>query len=351
MQKRYIDIEESAEEVTDEAVDEIDEEIDDEEEETDEIEDDEEKDDVDEEGEIKSAVADSMNQFLSRAGKIPLLSVDEERELAIRIASGDENAKTQLVDANLRLVVSIAKRYNAWGIPFPDLIQEGNIGLMRAIEAFDYRKGCKFSTFATWWIRQKITRAVASQSRLRRLPYYMIDLVNRAYKVIGSFFDQNHREPNAEELQEAMNISLPKKRHISLKKAGDILDILTKGKDIQLSQLVGDTDVELADVIEDDQAIDPENIAFSKLQSQELYRMLTNLSPREEKVICRRFGLDGNGGAKLEEIGHELHVTRERIRQIEAKALRKLRSPHRHRKLKEIVEPSGWRSTISTLDY
>lgn len=265
---------------------------------------------------LKEIANDSVRMYLSEIGRVDLLSADEEIKLAKRIAKGDPVAKQKLAEANLRLVVSIAKKYIGRGLSFLDLIQEGNIGLFRAVEKFDPKRGFKFSTYATWWIRQAITRAIADQARTIRIPVHMVETINKLTHTQRQLLQELGREPTADELASEMNMDIKKVRHI-LKISQDI---------ISLEAPVGaEEDSKLGDFIEDDEAISPSDATNRKIIKENIHAMLQYLSPREQKIIRMRFGLDDGIGHTLEEVGREFGVTRERIRQIEAKILQKLR--------------------------
>jgi len=265
---------------------------------------------------LKEIANDSVRMYLSEIGRVDLLTADEEIKLAKRIAKGDPVAKQKLAEANLRLVVSIAKKYIGRGLSFLDLIQEGNIGLFRAVEKFDPKRGFKFSTYATWWIRQAITRAIADQARTIRIPVHMVETINKLTHTQRQLLQELGREPTVDELASEMNIDIKKVRHI-LKISQDI---------ISLEAPVGaEEDSKLGDFIEDDEAISPADATNRKIIKENIHSMLQYLSPREQKIIRMRFGLDDGIGHTLEEVGKEFGVTRERIRQIEAKILQKLR--------------------------
>ena len=267
--------------------------------------------------------------YLKEIGKVPLLSADEEIELAKRMEEGDEDAKHRLSEANLRLVVSIAKRYVGRGMLFLDLIQEGNLGLIKAVEKFDYRKGYKFSTYATWWIRQAITRAIADQARTIRIPVHMVETINKLIRVSRQLLQEYGREPLPEEIAEEMGISEDKVREI----------IKIAQEPVSLETPIGEEeDSHLGDFIPDDDAPAPAEAAAFTLLKEQLMSVLSTLTPREEMVLKLRFGLEDGRARTLEEVGKEFKVTRERIRQIEAKALRKLRHPSRSRKLKDSID-------------
>lgn len=272
---------------------------------------------------------DSVRMWLREIGKTPLLTVDEEVSLAKRIEAGDDEAKDVLTEANLRLVVSIAKRYSGRGMSFPDLIQEGNIGLIRAVEKFDYRKGYKFSTYATWWIRQAITRAIADQGRTIRIPVHMVETINRLIKTSGQLLQELGREPTLDEI--AVEMGIPTDR------VSEIIRIAPEP--LSLETPIGEEeDSHLADFIEDQEAVSPSEAASSLILRDKIEESLNNLTPRERDVLKMRFGLDDGYSRTLEEVGRHFKVTRERIRQIEAKALKKLRHPSRSRKLRDYLE-------------
>ena len=274
-------------------------------------------------------IDDPVRMYLKEIGKVPLLSAEEEIELAVRMAAGEEVAKQKLAEANLRLVVSIAKRYVGRGMLFLDLIQEGNLGLIKAVEKFDYQKGYKFSTYATWWIRQAITRAIADQARTIRIPVHMVETINKLIRVSRQLLQQYGRDPLPEELAKEMNISEDKVREI-LKIAQEPVSLETP--------IGEEEDSHLGDFIPDDDAPAPAEAAAFTLLKEQLMDVLDTLTPREEKVLKLRFGLDDGRARTLEEVGKEFQVTRERIRQIEAKALRKLRHPSRSKKLRDFLE-------------
>ena len=274
------------------------------------------------------SIDDPVRMYLKEIGKVPLLSAEEEIELAKRMEQGDVAAKKRLSEANLRLVVSIAKRYVGRGMLFLDLIQEGNMGLIKAVEKFDYRKGYKFSTYATWWIRQAITRAIADQARTIRIPVHMVETINKLTRVSRMLLQENGREPTPEEIAEAMGVDVAKVREIQ-KIAQDPVSLETP--------IGEEEDSHLGDFIEDDKTQTPgDSVAFIMLKEQ-LLGVLDTLTPREEKVLRLRYGIDDGKPRTLEEVGREFNVTRERIRQIEAKALRKLRHPSRSKKLKDFL--------------
>ena len=275
------------------------------------------------------AVDDPVRMYLKEIGKVPLLSADEEIELAKRMEAGDENAKKRLCEANLRLVVSIAKRYVGRGMLFLDLIQEGNLGLIKAVDKFDYTKGYKFSTYATWWIRQAITRSIADQARTIRIPVHMVETINKLIRVSRQLLQTYGREPSPEEIAVEMGISVDKVREIQK----------IAQEPVSLETPIGEEeDSHLGDFIPDEDVPAPaEAAAFSMLKEQ-LVEVLDTLTEREQKVLKLRFGLEDGRARTLEEVGKEFDVTRERIRQIEAKALRKLRHPSRSKKLKDYLE-------------
>ena len=275
------------------------------------------------------AIDDPVRMYLKEIGKVPLLSAAEEIEIAKRMADGDQDAKKQLAEANLRLVVSVAKRYVGRGMLFLDLIQEGNLGLIKAVEKFDYRKGYKFSTYATWWIRQAITRAIADQARTIRIPVHMVETINTLIRVNRQLLQEYGREPRPDEIAREMGISEEKVREI----------IKVAQEPVSLETPIGEEeDSHLGDFIPDDDAPAPAEVAAFTLLKEQLMEVLDTLTPREEKVLRLRFGLDDGKARTLEEVGREFNVTRERIRQIEAKALRKLRHPSRSKKLKDFLE-------------
>jgi len=274
-------------------------------------------------------IDDPVRMYLKEIGKVPLLSAEEEIELALRMEAGDTEAKRRLAEANLRLVVSIAKRYVGRGMLFLDLIQEGNLGLIKAVEKFDYRKGFKFSTYATWWIRQAITRAIADQARTIRIPVHMVETINKLIRVSRQLLQELGREPHPEEIAQEMNMSVEKVREI----------MKISQEPVSLETPIGEEeDSHLGDFIPDDDAPAPAEAAAFTLLKEQLIDVLDTLTPREEKVLRLRFGLDDGRARTLEEVGKEFNVTRERIRQIEAKALRKLRHPSRSKKLKDYLE-------------
>ena len=275
------------------------------------------------------SIEDPVRMYLKEIGKVPLLSAEEEIELAKRMEEGDEQAKQKLAEANLRLVVSIAKRYVGRGMLFLDLIQEGNLGLIKAVEKFDYRKGYKFSTYATWWIRQAITRAIADQARTIRIPVHMVETINKLIRVSRQLLQELGREPQPEEIAEVMDIPVERVREI----------LKISQEPVSLETPIGEEeDSHLGDFIQDDNVPVPAEAAAFTLLKEQLVEVLGTLTEREQKVLRLRFGLDDGRARTLEEVGKEFNVTRERIRQIEAKALRKLRHPSRSRKLKDFLE-------------
>lgn len=275
------------------------------------------------------SLADPIRMYLKEIGKIPLLSTDEEIELAKRMENGDEEARKRLAEANLRLVVSIAKQYVGRGMQFLDLIQEGNLGLIKAVEKFDYRKGYKFSTYATWWIRQAITRAIADQARTIRIPVHMVETINRLIRASRQMVQELGREPTPEEL--ARKLDMPVERVREIKKISQ--------DPVSLETPIGEEeDSHLGDFIQDDNVMVPADQAAFTLLHEQLMESLETLSEREQQVLRLRFGLDDGRPRTLEEVGRVFHVTRERIRQIEAKALRKLRHPSRSKKLKDYLD-------------
>ena len=271
---------------------------------------------------------DPVRMYLREIGKIPLLNYDEELELAKRILEDDEEAKKKLTESNLRLVVSIAKKYVGRGMLFLDLIQEGNMGLIKAVDKFDYTKGFKFSTYATWWIRQAITRAIADQARTIRIPVHMVETINKLIRTSRHLLQQNGREPTPEEIAEEMEIPVEK-----------VLEIQKIAQDpVSLETPIGEEDdSHLGDFIQDDDSPSPQDAASYTMLREQLEEVMKTLTPREAKVLRLRFGLDDGKARTLEEVGKQFNVTRERIRQIEAKALRKLRHPSRSKKLKEYM--------------
>ncbi len=275
------------------------------------------------------SIEDPVRMYLKEIGKVPLLSAEEEIELAQRMEEGDEDAKKRLAEANLRLVVSIAKRYVGRGMLFLDLIQEGNLGLIKAVEKFDYRKGYKFSTYATWWIRQAITRAIADQARTIRIPVHMVETINKLIRVSRQLLQELGREPTPEEIAEEMNMPVDRVREI----------LKISQEPVSLETPIGEEeDSHLGDFIQDDAVPVPADAAAFTLLKEQLVEVLGTLTEREQKVLRLRFGLDDGRARTLEEVGKEFSVTRERIRQIEAKALRKLRHPSRSRKLKDYLD-------------
>ena len=275
------------------------------------------------------SIEDPVRMYLKEIGKVPLLSADEEIKLAQRMEEGDEAAKKKLAEANLRLVVSIAKRYVGRGMLFLDLIQEGNLGLIKAVEKFDYRKGYKFSTYATWWIRQAITRAIADQARTIRIPVHMVETINKLIRVSRQLLQELGREPSPEEIAEEMDIPVERVREI----------LKISQEPVSLETPIGEEeDSHLGDFIQDENVPVPADAAAFTLLKEQLDEVLGTLTEREQKVLRLRFGLDDSRARTLEEVGKEFNVTRERIRQIEAKALRKLRHPSRSRKLKDYLD-------------
>ena len=275
------------------------------------------------------SLSDPIRMYLKEIGKIPLLSTEEEIELAKRMEKGDEEARKKLAEANLRLVVSIAKRYAGRGMQFLDLIQEGNLGLIKAVEKFDYRKGYKFSTYATWWIRQAITRAIADQARTIRIPVHMVETINRLIRTSRQMVQELGREPTPEEL--AKKLDMPVERVREIKKISQ--------DPVSLETPIGEEeDSHLGDFIQDDNVMVPADQATFTLLHEQLMESLETLTEREQQVLRLRFGLDDGRPRTLEEVGRVFHVTRERIRQIEAKALRKLRHPSRSKKLKDYLD-------------
>lgn len=275
------------------------------------------------------SIEDPVRMYLKEIGKVPLLSAEEEIELAKRMELGDQEAKKRLAEANLRLVVSIAKRYVGRGMLFLDLIQEGNLGLIKAVEKFDYRKGYKFSTYATWWIRQAITRAIADQARTIRIPVHMVETINKLIRVSRQLLQELGREPSPEEIADEMNMPVERVREI----------LKISQEPVSLETPIGEEeDSHLGDFIQDDNVPVPADAAAFTLLKEQLVEVLGTLTEREQKVLRLRFGLDDGRARTLEEVGKEFNVTRERIRQIEAKALRKLRHPSRSRKLKDYLD-------------
>ena len=295
------------------------------------------KEEVEEEEEVEVdlsvpegiAIDDPVRMYLKEIGKVPLLSSEEEVSLAQRIEEGDQVAKKKLAEANLRLVVSIAKRYVGRGMMFLDLIQEGNLGLIKAVEKFDYRKGYKFSTYATWWIRQAITRAIADQARTIRIPVHMVETINKLIRVQRQLLQELGRDPFPEEISKVMDLPVEKVREIQK----------IAQEPVSLETPIGEEeDSHLGDFIPDEDAPAPAEAAAFTMLKEQLINVLDTLTPREEKVLRLRFGLDDGRARTLEEVGKEFNVTRERIRQIEAKALRKLRHPSRSKKLKDYLD-------------
>ena len=275
------------------------------------------------------SIDDPVKVYLKEIGRVPLLSAEEEVELAIRMSEGDVAAKKRLSEANLRLVVSIAKRYVGRGMLFLDLIQEGNLGLIKAVEKFDHTKGYKFSTYATWWIRQAITRAIADQARTIRIPVHMVETINKVKKVNSQLLHENGHEPTNEQIAEKLEMPVEKVREI----------MRVAQEPVSLETPIGEEeDSHLGDFIPDEDAPAPSDVASHTMLKEQLAEVLSTLTPREEKVLRLRFGLEDGRSRTLEEVGKEFNVTRERIRQIEAKALRKLRHPSRSKKLKDFLE-------------
>jgi len=275
------------------------------------------------------SIDDPVRMYLKEIGKVPLLTADEEIDLAHRMENGDIEAKRRLAEANLRLVVSIAKRYVGRGMQFLDLIQEGNLGLIKAVEKFDYRRGFKFSTYATWWIRQAITRAIADQARTIRIPVHMVETINKLIRVSRQLLQELGREPQPDEIAKEIGMSVDKVREI----------MKISQEPVSLETPIGEEeDSHLGDFIPDDDAPAPAEAAAFTLLKEQLIDVLDTLTAREEKVLRLRFGLDDGRARTLEEVGKEFNVTRERIRQIEAKALRKLRHPSRSKKLKDYLD-------------
>ena len=275
------------------------------------------------------SIDDPVKVYLKEIGRVPLLSAEEEVELAIRMSEGDVAAKKRLSEANLRLVVSIAKRYVGRGMQFLDLIQEGNLGLIKAVEKFDHTKGFKFSTYATWWIRQAITRAIADQARTIRIPVHMVETINKVKKVNSQLLHENGHEPTNEQIAEKLEMPVEKVREI----------MRVAQEPVSLETPIGEEeDSYLGDFIPDEDAPAPSDVASHTMLKEQLAEVLSTLTPREEKVLRLRFGLEDGRSRTLEEVGKEFNVTRERIRQIEAKALRKLRHPSRSKKLKDFLE-------------
>ena len=275
------------------------------------------------------SIEDPVRMYLKEIGKVPLLSADEEIELAKRMSEGDEDAKKRLAEANLRLVVSIAKRYVGRGMLFLDLIQEGNLGLIKAVEKFDYQKGFKFSTYATWWIRQAITRAIADQARTIRIPVHMVETINKLIRVSRQLLQELGREPMPEEIAKEMDMPVERVREI----------LKISQEPVSLETPIGEEeDSHLGDFIQDDNVPVPAEAAAQTLLKEQLNEVLDTLTEREQKVLRLRFGMNDGRARTLEEVGKEFDVTRERIRQIEAKALRKLRHPSRSRKLRDYLD-------------
>ena len=275
------------------------------------------------------SIDDPVKVYLKEIGRVPLLSAEEEVELAIKMSQGDVAAKKRLSEANLRLVVSIAKRYVGRGMQFLDLIQEGNLGLIKAVEKFDHTKGFKFSTYATWWIRQAITRAIADQARTIRIPVHMVETINKVKKVNSQLLHENGHEPTNEQIAEKLEMPVEKVREI----------MRVAQEPVSLETPIGEEeDSHLGDFIPDEDAPAPSDVASHTMLKEQLAEVLSTLTPREEKVLRLRFGLEDGRSRTLEEVGKEFNVTRERIRQIEAKALRKLRHPSRSKKLKYFLE-------------
>ena len=275
------------------------------------------------------SIDDPVKVYLKEIGRVPLLTNEEEQELSERMAQGDVQARKRLSEANLRLVVSIAKRYVGRGMQFLDLIQDGNLGLIKAVEKFDHTKGFKFSTYATWWIRQAITRAIADQARTIRIPVHMVETINKVKKVSSQLLHKNGHEPSAEEIAAELDMSVDKVREI----------LRVSQEPVSLETPIGEEeDSHLGDFIPDDDAPSPADAASHTLLKEQLSGVLSTLTPREEKVLRLRFGLEDGRSRTLEEVGKEFNVTRERIRQIEAKALRKLRHPSRSKKLKDFLD-------------
>ena len=275
------------------------------------------------------SIDDPVKVYLKEIGRVPLLSAEEEVELAIKMSQGDVAAKKRLSEANLRLVVSIAKRYVGRGMQFLDLIQEGNLGLIKAVAKFDHTKGFKFSTYATWWIRQAITRAIADQARTIRIPVHMVETINKVKKVNSQLLHENGHEPTNEQIAEKLEMPVEKVREI----------MRVAQEPVSLETPIGEEeDSHLGDFIPDEDAPAPSDVASHTMLKEQLAEVLSTLTPREEKVLRLRFGLEDGRSRTLEEVGKEFNVTRERIRQIEAKALRKLRHPSRSKKLKDFLE-------------
>jgi len=289
-----------------------------------------EKEDVFDDKFFDFGVEDPVKMYLKDIGKVPLLTSDEELELAKRVVAGDEYAKSKFCESNLRLVVSVAKKWvSKTPLSFLDLIQEGNIGLLKAVEKFDYSKGFKFSTYATWWIRQSITRAIADQSRTIRIPVHMVETINRFGRIVRQLTQKLSREPSIEEIAEAMD--MPESKIVEIKKIAQ--------DPVSLESPVGEEDdSKMADFIEDESAKSPLEYATQTMLKEQLLAVIDTLTPREQEVIRQRYGLKDGRAKTLEEVGREFKVTRERIRQIEAKALRKLKHPNRSKKLADFIE-------------
>ena len=274
-------------------------------------------------------VTEPLKIYLNEIGQIPLLSEEEERDLGCKSASGDEDARRKLEEGNLRLVVSLAKHYTGRGITLMDLIQEGNLGLIKAVEKFDYRKGYKFSTYATWWIRQAITRAIADQARTIRIPVHMVETINKLIRVSRQLLQELGREPTPEEIAKEMDMSVERVREI----------LKISQEPVSLETPIGEEeDSQLGDFIEDKDTLSPDDYTNNQLLKDEINAVLQGLTEREEKVLRLRFGLLDGRTRTLEEVGKEFNVTRERIRQIEAKALRKLKNPNRCKRLRDFVK-------------
>lgn len=272
---------------------------------------------------------DSVRMYLKEMGKYPLMTAEQEVECAMRIEAGDMSAKDELAEANLRLVVSIAKKYVGRGMSFLDLIQEGNIGLMKAVERFDYRKGYKFSTYATWWIKQAITRAIADQARTIRIPVHMVDTINKVMRAQRDLLNELGREPEPEEVAKELNLTI--------EKVNEVMKLAQEP--VSLETPIGEEeDSHLGDFIQDDHIATPVQAATNTLLREKLIEVMDSLSDREKKVLIMRYGLDDGKERTLEEVGKEFHVTRERIRQIEAKALWKIKHPNKSRKLRDFLE-------------
>ena len=281
---------------------------------------------------VDSFADDSVRLYLREIGKIPLLTPEEEAELAQRIVKGDKKAKDKMVESNMRLVVSIAKRYGGRGLDFLDLIQEGNTGLLRAVEKFDPDKGFKFSTYATWWVRQAITRAIADQARTIRIPVHMVETINKVLRTTRKLTSELNREPTNEEIAKALDME-PEKVDYVMRIKQDIASL-----DASVGREGDDEDSVLGDFVEDEERDSPEDSAANQILKEQLSEIIATLTDREQKIIRLRFGIGGGRPHTLEEVGNEFDVTRERIRQIEAKALRKLKHPSRSRKLRTFLE-------------